>query len=208
MPELSIENVYPALVVLLGYSPTFQRVHQWRKLAQYETVRGEICGFKLENDDPVELEFVLYYGKNTPDYVRLRFQGLFEEILYARDVSIKKYTPLSCPKCHRQQERRTVIRRIQQGEKFLYCENDGKKISLPKPTERVALSSQDRVVVVRDQALSRLRTRYETSLVRVKGFIRDRAIPSTPKRSLSFDDPELSRPIWSSLKRQGCTSIA
>src|SRR5204862_6370125 len=32
-----VENVYPALVVLLGYSPTFQRTNQWRKQAQYET---------------------------------------------------------------------------------------------------------------------------------------------------------------------------
>jgi hypothetical protein len=28
-----VENVYPALVVLLGYSPSYQRTSQWRKQA-------------------------------------------------------------------------------------------------------------------------------------------------------------------------------
>ena len=61
-----VENIYPALVVLLGYSPSFQRTSQWRKQTQYETIRGEICGFKLANDDPGELELcaVLQY-ENT-----------------------------------------------------------------------------------------------------------------------------------------------
>jgi small GTP-binding protein len=94
-----IENLYAALVVLLGYSPTFQRMNHWRKRAQYETVRNEICGFKLTNDDTGELELVLYYGKDVPDFVRSRFQGLFEEILHTRQVKVKKYeTALSSVK--------------------------------------------------------------------------------------------------------------
>jgi len=58
-----VENLYPALVVLLGYAPSFQRMNQWRKQARYETMRGEICGFKQTNDEPGELELVLYYAK-------------------------------------------------------------------------------------------------------------------------------------------------
>lgn len=190
-----VENVYPALVVLLGYSPSFRRTNQWRKQAQYETRHGEICGFKLANDDPGELELVLYYGKNTPDFVRSRFQGLFEEILYTRNVTVKKYPPVVCSKCSRQQERHTVMRRIQEGKKFLYCDEDGVKISLPKITEHIALSREGRAAVVRDEALTKMRTSYETALVRVKGFIRDRGDTVAPTCFVSYawGVPEHSR---------------
>jgi len=181
-----IENLYPALVVLLGYAPSFQRMNQWRKQARYETVRGEICGFKQTNDEPGELELVLYYAKNTPEFVRDRFQGLFEEILHTHNVTISRFAPISCPKCGRQQEHSTIIRLIQEGEKFLFCPKDGKKISLPKLPERTALSREDRAVVNRDEAISKMRTTYETALVRVKGFIRDRNDTTKPTCFVSY----------------------
>ncbi len=181
-----VENVYPTLVVLLGYSPSYQRTYQWRKQAQYETRRGEICGFKLANDDPGELELVLYYAKHTPDFARRRFQGLFEEILYTRNVSVKQYPPVFCPKCRRQQERRTIIRRIQHGETFLFCEQDGEKISLPQVVERLQLSAEDAITVMREQNLSKMRTSYEAALVRVKGLIRDRGDVKAPTCFISY----------------------
>lgn len=181
-----VENVYPALVVLLGYSPSYQRTSQWRKQAQYETMRGEICGFKLANDDPGELELVLYYAKRTPDFARQRFQGLFEEILYTRNVSMKQYPPIFCPKCGRQQERRTIIRRIQHGEPFLFCEQDGEKITLPQVVDRLQLSAEDSISVMREQNVSKMRTTYEAALVRVKGIIRDRGDVKAPACFISY----------------------
>jgi GTPase SAR1 family protein len=41
-----VENVYAALVVLLGYTNTFTRTNQWQNQAQYETDQGDICGFR------------------------------------------------------------------------------------------------------------------------------------------------------------------
>ncbi len=181
-----VENVYPALVVLLGYSPSYQRTSQWRKQAQYETRRGEICGFKLANDDPGELELVLYYAKRAPDFARRRFQGLFEEILYTRNVSVKQYPPIFCPKCGRQQERSTIIRRIQHGETFLFCEQDGEKISLPQVVDRLQLSAEDSITVRREHIISKMRTYYEATLVRVKGLIRDRGDVKAPSCFISY----------------------
>ena len=182
----AVENIYPALVVLLGYSPSFQRINQWRKQAQYETPKGAICSFKQTNDELGELELVLYYSKNTPDFVRSRFQGLFEEILYTHNVTFKKYAPIFCPQFHRQQERHTVMKRIQEGKTFLFCEEDGERIALPAIVERTPLSIEDRAVVTRDQALTRMRTTYETALVRVKGFIRDRKDKTMPTCFISY----------------------
>ena len=181
-----VENVYAALVVLLGYSPSFQRVNQWSKQAQYETTHGHICGFKMVSGNSNELELALYYDNGTPDYIRARFQGLFEEVLYMHNVQVSKYLPVFCPKCKRQQERSTVIRRIQAGYDFLFCEHDGKKINLPRITERVALTRADRAAVERDETLSKMRTTYETALVRVKGFTRDRGDTRAPTCFVSY----------------------
>lgn len=191
-----VENIYPALVVLLGYSPSYQRTSQWRKQAQYETRRGDICGFKLANDDPGELELVLYYAKHTPEFAQRRFQGLFEEILYTRNVSVKQYPPIFCPKCGRQQERRTIIRRIQQGETFLFCEHDGEKISLPQVVGRLQLSAEDSITVRREQIISKMRTFYETALVRVKGLIRDRGDVKAPTCFISYAWGDQAHERW------------
>ena len=129
---------------------------------------------------------VLYYRKNTPEFVRSRFQGLFEEILHARSVTFKRYPPIVCPQCGRQQERSTVMKRIQEGRTFLFCVEDAEKISLPQTTGRIVLSPESRAVVTRDQALSKMRTSYETALVRVKGFIRDRGDTANPTCFVSY----------------------
>ena len=41
-----VENVYAALVVLLGYTNVFTRTAQWQDRAQYEVGPGEVCGFQ------------------------------------------------------------------------------------------------------------------------------------------------------------------
>ncbi|GAC1354272.1 MAG: hypothetical protein NVSMB38_32280 [Ktedonobacteraceae bacterium] len=181
-----VENVYPALVVLLGYAHSFQRTHQWRKQAQYMTREGHVCSFKLVNDDAGELELVLYYGKDTPNFRRMRFQGLFEQILSSRSVSVKRYTSIVCPKCGRQLRRRAIIDRLNEGKTFLYCEEDGKKIILPKAVNLVTATRQVYAEVVRDEATSNRRTSYETALVRVKGFLRDRVDTTVPTCFVSY----------------------
>ena len=191
-----VENIYPALVVLLGYSPSFQRTSQWRKQAQYETIRGEICGFKLANDDPGELELVLYYSMKTQDFTKRRFQGLFEEILYTRNVCVKQYQPIFCPKCGRQQERGTVIRRLIQGKNFLWCEDDGEKIHLQPVEERLSLSAEVSSKVIQDRNLTRMRTSYEAALVRVKGLIRDRGDVKAPMCFISYAWGDSAHERW------------
>jgi WD40 repeat protein/GTPase SAR1 family protein len=192
----NIRNVYPALVVLLGYAPSFRRTHQWRKQAQYETRDGYICSFKLANDDTGELELVLYYGKETPGFVRMRFQGLFEQILASREVAVSRFDPVICPKCGLQQRRRTVIDRLQAGKAFLFCEDDGEKITLPETSSQVIVSHQLRAEITRENAASRRRTTYETALVRVKGFIRDRGDQSAPTCFISYAWGVASQERW------------
>src|SRR5262249_29224060 len=85
-----VENLYASLVVLLGYTPSFTRINQWQNQAQYEMRENEICGFRLIEDREGEIELVLYYGEQLPASGRSKFQELFEQFLYQRDVDVTR----------------------------------------------------------------------------------------------------------------------
>lgn len=170
-----VENVYAALVVLLGYTRTFTRIHQWQRQAQYELGSSEICGFRLAEEHEGEIELVLYYSTTMPAYGRPLFQGMFEQFLYQHDVDVTVFPLVVCPHNH-VQERATVIKRLREGKTFLFCEECGTKIALPAIEKHLA-SVPSAGWLTQEAALVRLRSVYETYLVRVKSFRRDRAVP-------------------------------
>lgn len=172
----AVENVYAALVVLLGYTQTFTRVNQWQNQAQYEMGPGEICGFRQIEERAGEIELILYYAATTPGYARTMFQGMFEKFLYQRDVDVTRYPPVRCVNGHLQ-ERATVIKQLNQGKDFIFCPECGEKVALPKVTEPQALGERDRETVARAENLAQLRRTYELHLSNVKGFRRDRTAP-------------------------------
>jgi hypothetical protein len=107
---------------------------------------------------------VLYYSPAMPDYGRTSFQGLFETFLYQRDVEVTSFPPVVCSEGHRQ-ERATVVKRLREGKKFLFCEECGQLIALPELERPLALGAQDSRWVQREEAVARLRSAYETHLV-------------------------------------------
>ena len=131
------QRVYPALVVMLGYSPSYTRAHHWRRQAEYVNRHGHVCGFREVSTDDAQLELQLYFGVDTPVFARDRFRGLFEEILFARDVDVRRYPPVVCSSCSTRQERATVVRRIDRGRGFIVCEECGFRLDLPQEAARV-----------------------------------------------------------------------
>ncbi len=171
-----IENVYSALVVLLGYTQTFTRVNQWKNQAQYELGKGEICGFRLIEEHEGEIELVLYHNPAMPPFGLAMFQGLFEQFLYQRDVDVTPFPPVICPNGHRQ-ERATVVRRVRENKTSTFCDECGAKVGLPEAGATGIPDGWSAEWIQREEALARLRSTYETYLVRVKGYRRDRAAP-------------------------------
>ncbi len=114
-----VENLYAALVVLLGYTSAFTRINQWQNQAQYEMGAGEICGFRLTKEREGELELVLYYSTAMPAYGRTLFLGLFGSFLYKRDVEVTRFPPVFCANKHRI-ERTSVIKRVREGKDFIF----------------------------------------------------------------------------------------
>ena len=134
-----------------------------------------MCGFRLTDEREGEAELVLYYAKEKP-VARLLFQGLFEQFLRGRDVTVTRFPPVECPKCRYRQPRTEIVGRIGEGKGFHFCSECGKKIELPKAGEEVALSAAERVRVGEEQERTRRRTTFESALTRVKAVARDRKI--------------------------------
>jgi small GTP-binding protein len=171
-----VENLHASLVVLLGYTTSFTRINQWQNQAQYEMGEGEICGFRLIEDREGEIEVVLYYGDRLPPRGRTQFQELFERFLYQRDVEVTRFPPVACPKGHRQ-ERATVVKRVREGKRFVFCEECGEKTGLPDFDNRQTIGIMASLWLQREEAAARLRSAYEVQLTKIKGYRRAWAPP-------------------------------
>jgi small GTP-binding protein len=171
-----IENLYASLVVLLGYTPSFKRINQWQNQAQYEMDEGEICGFRLIQDREGEIELVIYYGDQMPSAGRAKYQELFEQFLYQRDVEVTPFPPVVCPKGHRQ-ERTTVIKRVREGKGFVHCEECGAKTDLPELDQSQTIGIGASPWLQREEAAARLRSAYEVHLTKIKSYRRNWAVP-------------------------------
>lgn len=171
-----VENLYASLVVLLGYTPSFTRINQWQNQAQYEMGEGEICGFRLIEDREGEIELVLYYGNQMPANGRAKFQELFEQFLYQRDVEVTRFPPVVCPQGH-QQERTTVIKRSREGKTFAFCDECGSRTDLPDFGQPQTIGTGASLWLQREEAVARLRSTYEVQLTRVKSYRRAWSIP-------------------------------
>ncbi|WP_371579376.1 TIR domain-containing protein [Streptomyces sp. NBC_01314] len=187
-----VENVYPALVVLLGHTQTFTRVNYWQSQAQFDMGSGQICGFRLFQEREGEIELVLHYSDAVPRYGRSMFQGLFERFLYQRDVMVTVFPPVFCANRHRQ-ERSAVMGSLRGGMRVMFCFRCGDRIDLPETEQPVALGAEDTRLVERDEAAARLRSTYEAHLVRVKSFRSDRAVPRCHLSHLPADSVWVSQ---------------
>jgi small GTP-binding protein len=171
-----VENLYASLVVLLGYTPTFSRINQWQNQAQYEMEPSQVCGFRSVEEREGELELVLYYGEALPPKGREKFQELFEQFLYQRDVDVTRFPPVTCPKHHRI-ERATIVKRVREGKDFVFCDECGEKTFLPDFDKPQTIGIGASPWLQREEAMARLRSSYEKHLTNIKSYRRGWTIP-------------------------------
>jgi small GTP-binding protein len=193
----AVENVYAALVVLLGYTNTFTRKHQWQNQAQYELGKDEVCGFRQAAEHEGEVELVLYYGEPTPLEVRQLFQGLFERFLKRRDVSIVRFPSVACTKCGKRQERSVVMNQIQEGSDTLFCNKCGTNLRIPKESEITALPRHAARLLNEEQLVAGRRTAFAEAVVWVKSILRERGDDATrPSCFVSYAWGDAAHEKW------------
>lgn len=166
----AVENVYASLVVLMGYTQTFTRTDQSRDHARYEVARGQVCGFRLEEERPGELDLVLYFAAATPAPVRKLFQSLFETFLTRRNVTVRRFEPVICRQGH-VFNRAVVRQRSSAGADFAFCSECGEKTTLPKTDEPILLTAQQAAGVRADRRAADQRSRFEQVLFRLKTYV-------------------------------------
>ncbi len=171
----AVENIYAALVVLLGYTNTFTRVQQWQNQVQYEVGNEQLCGIRKLEEHEGQLELVVYYSPNTSGNIQLLFKNLLERFLRGREVAVNRYAPVTCTICGYRQERSEVTKRLNVNKTFLFCGECGGKINLTSHEEETILNSQEREVLEREQSSAHGRTQFAKALVWIKGYLRDQA---------------------------------
>ncbi len=189
----AMENVYASLVVLMGYTQTFTRTNQWRDHARYEVGTGHVCGFRLEAERDGELDFVLYFGTDTDALVRMLFQSLFENFLARRNLTVRRYEPIICPKGHTL-NRAVVRQKMTSGVKLAFCSDCGEKITLPKADQPIHLTKRQLAEVEANRRAADQRSRFEQALFRLKNYVTERKI-AVPECFISYawGNPEQER---------------
>lgn len=180
------QNVYASLVVLLGYTNTFTRTHQWQDQAQYELEPGQICGFRLVAEREGRIELVLYYGPNIPEPVMLMFQGLFERFLSRHNLAIDRVRPVVCPSCTEPLQRSVVMTMLAQRRIRVFCNSCGHQLAVPPAEEVMRYSDATENILTEQHAIATRRTAFEAGLVAVKGLLRDRGIVDGPVCFVSY----------------------
>ena len=168
----AVENVYPGLVVLLGYTNTFTRTHQWQNQAQYEIEPGAVCGFRLVEENEGEIQLVLYFAKRVPPYERLLFEGLFEKFLQRPRLDVRKYPPVKCEDCKKLLPRVLVVEYMSKAQESVFCPKCGNSVCITRLTTDLqpGLVQKLQFEERRETQLTRLKTVFETALVRVKRY--------------------------------------
>lgn len=178
------ENVFAALVVLLGYTHTFTRTAQWHNNARYEVGDGLVCGFRQEAERDGERDFVLCFGPDVGVPIRTLFQGLFESFLARRNLTVRRFDPVRCSQGHLLN--RAVVREaMQHEEENAFCSKCGEKLILPRTAEPIQLTREVQAEVESQRRAAEQRTRFEQAVFRVRAYIAEQKI-APPQCFISY----------------------
>jgi small GTP-binding protein len=183
----AVENIFASLVVLLGYTHTFTRINQWQNNARYEVGDGLVCGFRQEAERDGELDFVLYFATDVGQPVRTLFQGLFESFLARRNLTVRRYEPVTCTNeaCGHLLDRSVVRQRMKEGKTFAFCNECGERLMLPKMEEPIQLTRQEQAEVETQRRVADQRTRFEQAIFRVQTYVTEQKI-KVPECFISY----------------------
>lgn len=162
----STENTFAGLVVLLGYTNLFLRTDQAHDVAWFESGENDVCGVRQVQNDSVRT-FVLLFSHDVSGQVRTVFEGLVEQALNRREVSVRRLRPVKCPACGTPVDRSVMARRLKQGKSSVGCEECYRPVVLP-PDEPLSMKAAERNAVTHEGAVAELRTQFEEVIYEVQ----------------------------------------
>lgn len=169
----NIINVYSALVVLLGYTNVLRRRNQWQNQADYE-MDGMRMGFRQQRPHDGELLLTLHYQKSAPLSARRLFQGLVEQFLKRRDISVRLYPRVCCPDCGFLLDRNQVIRFVDESNGVTFCPKGGHRIEIPTSAEAIQLREDERTAIAEQALQADRRSQLHVALAHLRAFVSGR----------------------------------
>jgi small GTP-binding protein len=166
-----IANVYASLVVLLGYTNVLRRVDQWFNRAQYD-FDGHFLQFRQVRPTDDQLEIILSHRPGAPHGVRRVFEGLVEQFLRRRPVTVRRYPRVECPDCGFVLPRSQVIQFLDDQAEVTYCPRGGHPIPLgamAPPSE--ALSDAENSTLRREADTAASRTLFSVTMTQFNAFV-------------------------------------
>ena len=146
--------------------------------------RGQVCGFRLEAERAGELDFVLYFAKDTPVPVRMLFQSLFENFLNRRNLTVHRFEPVVCKNGH-VLDRVIVRKHLAAGKAFTFCDECGEKTAQPKADQPIQLTKKQADEVSADRRAADERSRFEQVLFRLKTYVTEQKL-AVPECFISY----------------------
>ncbi len=165
-----VENVFASLVVLLGYTHTFTRTAQWRHHARYEVGDRLVCGFRQEGERAGELDLVLYFGANVGAPIRTLFQSLFEAFLARRNLTVRRFEPVTCPNGHAV-DRAVARAQLAKGKPFAFCPECGERTALLRADAPIQLTRRQAADMETQRRAADQRSRFEQAVFRLKTYV-------------------------------------
>lgn len=172
----NITNIYAALVVLLGYTNVLRRRNQWHNQADYD-MDGLVMGFRQVRPRDSELQLTLHYAKAAPNSARRLFQGLVEQFLRRRDISVRLYPRLACTGCGFVLDRSQVITFVDEGRGFTFCPRSGDKLTIPTTAEAIQLGDEERAVVDAQARQADRRSALHVALAQLRAYVAESQRP-------------------------------
>lgn len=188
------ENVYASMVVLLGYTNTFARSHQWRDHARYLVGNDRVCGFRQQATREGELDFVLYYGASVEEPIRRLFQSLFESFVSRRDLSVRRLEPVECRNGHRL-NRAVVREHLTAGEEGAFCSRCGSPIDLANGSSELKRARHGDAEVRAQTVTADHRAQFERVLFRFTTYVAEAGL-SAGDCFVSYAWGEPAHELW------------
>jgi hypothetical protein len=139
------------------------------------------------------------------------FQGLFESFLARRDLTVRRFEPVTCGKGH-QLNRAVVREQLAENLDEVFCTRCGERLPLPRADDPIQLSRMQSADLNAQRRTADQRSRFEQALFRLKTYVAQNSVTQpTCFVSYAWGDPAqerwVERELANDLAKAGITVI-
>jgi hypothetical protein len=153
-----------------------------------------VCAFRQECDREGEIQFVLSFGTTASAPIRTLFQSLFESFLARRNLTVRRYEPVTCSRDH-QINRALVREQVASNTDYAFCGKCGEKVFLPKADSPIQFTPREAFDLEKQRRAADQRSRFEQAAFRWKSYTTEEKLAS-PECFISYAWGDSKQERW------------